>query len=365
MTPENRSTNAHRFKCGVLPVIAALFLSACNSGNDQPIIVLPGGNSATTSEPTDVGMDPVDEPVGGMDPVDEPVEEMDPVDEPVEEMDPEEQTPSLDGPSASLDPEGDDRPGLVVTGLNGTPAEDVSSVWHVNIQLFRVDSLTPGSGDAGVSLLRYDPPITINEHIDFYVPELDLCEIRDLNETGGSSGGSSTSPRVNGGSTVTINSQSGPLVELPYDEDTRRYSVNNLVPGALPPDATLSIPGDQFPNVAAYPLVEPVVPVKLTPATGVLSDDEVSAPFTWEALPNKPGGYFQISFLAYREDGTFAGFPIFCRVIDDGEFNMPEAVVEAFATYTDLRVEARFARTVQRFDIINDIAFRQLSTVAE
>ncbi len=46
-------------------------------------------------------------------------------------------SPPNDGPS--VDPDNDDRPGLAIEGLNGTPADQLSSPWLANMTFFRRD----------------------------------------------------------------------------------------------------------------------------------------------------------------------------------------------------------------------------------
>ncbi|MFK7997752.1 MAG: hypothetical protein AB8B87_26735 [Granulosicoccus sp.] len=99
-------------------------------------------------------------------------------------------------------------------------------------------------------------------------------------------------------------------------------------------------------------------PLRISPAAGVLSAEDVAAPFTWEPIASTPGGYFQITVLAFESDDTFVGFPVICSVIDNGEFTMPTEVIEAF-TETTLEIETRFERVIERVNFIDNIVFHQ------
>ncbi len=260
-------------------------------------------------------------------------------------------------------PQNDDVPGLVVTGLENDPEGELTSSWLATTKLFRDASETPATGDVTVELFQYPQDFRVSQHVDFYTTTLDTCEIDDLQE-GGGGGGDDFPLSVSGGTSVTINTAGGTWLEVPAIETGFYESINGF-PGVLPADATLSIPGAQFPNVPAYELVAPVdVPVRITPALGVLTAADVAGPFTWEPRPNIPGGYFQITAIAFDSKNNFLGFPVICSVIDDGEFMMPPEVIEAFAN-TTLTVISRFERVLERVDCINDIVFYQRSNLTE
>ena len=273
--------------------------------------------------------------------------------------------PPNDGPT--VDPDNDDRPGLAIEGLNGTPADQLTSPWLANMSFFRVDSLTPGTGDAFIELLQYDENFQVSNHLDFYAPELDTCEIRDLNGDGGISGGGNEPDMVSGGKSLTINTPSGTWFDLGMTESSVGvYETDNALPGAFPDDLTLSIPGDVFPSVAAYPLVEPVPPVRILPTANVLTLDDVTTPFTWIPGVVVPGGYVELTGLAFDVSDEFIGFPILCEVVDDGSFTMPQNVIDAFAAMpADETIRVRFERSISRVDFIDGIVFHQRSTVSE
>ena len=175
---------------------------------------------------------------------------------------------------------------------------------------------------------------------------------------------------LDGGNPLTINAGNGPWLTIPSDENNAGRYNSDLnatpgTPGVLPEDATLSIPGADFPTVAAYPLSEPTLaPVRITPAPGDLTAADVAATFTWEAEPDVAGGYIRIQALAFEANGEFAGFPYRCAVVDDGEFNLPQEAIDAFSA-TDRTIRIRYERILNRIDFIDGIVFHSLSFLAE
>ena len=270
------------------------------------------------------------------------------------------EVPQMDGQVDEI------RPGLVVSGLNGAPAEDLISPWLGLMRLFQNTSFSDAS-EMSVSLLRFDDGFTLNDVIEFYTLELDTCQITELDSTGGGGNGNSASESISGGVSVTINTGSGPWLEMgrPDTSDPGFYMEPTGELGALPADATLSIPGEGFPNVPAYALLDqPSAPVRLSPDFGVLTEADVTAPFAWIPEPARPGGYIQIFGIAFDAAGNFQGFPVRCRVIDDGEFVLPQNVIDAFSD-SEFEFETRFERVVARLDLINGIVFHQGIRVVE
>ena len=257
-----------------------------------------------------------------------------------------------------IDTQGDDRPGLIIEGLNGADASTVTSPWFATIGLFRREAETPGSGDAAVGLVQFRNDFPVSRHIDFYTIELDTCERRDDTELGG---GGNSPPFISGGETVVINTPSGPWFSIERTTGGELfYGTNNGLPGALPSGATLSIPGDAFPNVAAYPLVEPEPPVRLTPAL----DEPISVDSEYTWVPGNPAGFIQITLLEYAANGDFLEFRINCNVVDDGSFTLPANILSFIAASSN-ELRLRYSRVFNRLDIINGIVFFQSSEVAE
>ncbi len=282
-----------------------------------------------------------------------------------EELPPNEGGGSVPDDTSELPPNDSVIPGLTVTGLENDPTGVFTSPWLVNMFLFRNTAFNPLTGDAFVELLQYENDFPVSTHVDFYTPALDTCFIRDLTSGDGGNPDDTNFPfHVSGGSTITINTASGPWTNI-FSSNPGIYEVNDGLPGVLPTDATLSIPGDQFPNVPAYPLAVPSdVPVRIAPLPGFLTAADLAAPFTWEARPDVPGGYFQIVGIAFDLQKNFVGFPVVCTLVDDGEFTMPTDVVEAF-TDSSLNVSARFERVLDRVDYIDGIVFHQRSVLTE
>ena len=266
------------------------------------------------------------------------------------------------------DPDNDDRPGLAVTGLNGIPAEQLTSPWLVNTTLFRIPMFNNEVNSATVDLQQYNDTFQVSTHIDFYTRELDTCRFTDIVNPGEPV--DDTRVFISGGNLLTINAGNGPWLTISdgglnpgrYDSD---FNATPGTPGPLPADATLSIPGADFPNVAAYPLSESTLaPVRITPQFGELSAADVAAPFTWVPGPNVPGGYVAIVAEASDSNGGFLGFPFICSVVDDGEFNLPQDAIDEFGT-TDLTITARYERRIERVDFIDGIVFHFRSDLTE
>lgn len=254
-------------------------------------------------------------------------------------------------------------PGLLVTGLDIESADSTTSPWLASVSFFRFDFEATGGGDASVNLLQYNDEFPVSRHVEFYTPTLDTCEIR--NNDGGGGDGGNRPLGVSGGTSVTINSPSGTFAEINRRDGTEGFyeSVQGL-PGALPVGATLSIPGDVFPNVPAYVLNEASAPVRIAPVAGTLTLEQVTQPFTWEAMPGIPGGYFQLVALAFDSNGDFQGFPVICDVVDDGSFNLPADVIEEFENST-FEIQTRFSRVIARVDFVDNIVFYQRSIVSD
>jgi len=253
-----------------------------------------------------------------------------------------------------------DFPGLSVFGLAGEPADQALSPWLASFRSFRSESF-PESLDLTIGTLQYQNR-SVQDEIDFRLEQtvLEVCEIEDQEPNNGSTGtGGDGPPYVSGGQSVTINTPSGPLFTVNIDDELRYRSDNSL--GRVPADATLSIPGDVFPTVAEYPLFEPLVPVRLTPASDALFD--VNALYSWEPV-NDPGSYMIIDFLEFDANGSFLGFPAFCRAIDDGEFDIPLDVLVALDDNPN-QIEVRYTRRTRRIDFMDGIILYQALSVAE
>ena len=267
-------------------------------------------------------------------------------------------------PPPRPDPGADDREGLVVEVAPGTPILGLESRWLAIVDLYRLEA-RPEVNEADVYLYDYGEPFAFRDHVDFYADlvELDTCEVRDLDAPGGGGGVEEGDgpTRVSGGEVLPIASPAGTFAELArtVDDEGVVYGGFDVLPAALPDGATLSIPGDVFPAVDAYPLGTPAPPVRLSPGPDEApSRDGV---YRWE--PGDGRDLFQIVFLLFDDD-DFVGFPVSCDVRDDGEFALPREAFDALESLRG-RITTRFERVARRVDLRDGVAFYHVSTVAE
>lgn len=285
-------------------------------------------------------------------------------------------TDSVTEESVILNTAEDDRPGLIVTGLDGRSPEDVTITWYVNLTTFRDESntldetSTLGNGRISAGLLKYDELPMLNV-IDFYEPSdpgVGECDIL-INEStgggsGGSGGGSSPPPRLSGGESLSIDTPTGLWMTMPSNgeaEPSYETSADGIL-GPIPENATLTIPGsDRFPAVKFYPIQEPDAPVRILPdiEQWATADDS----FTW--IPsNEDGETMGLSFYGSDFDGNFVERIADCIVVDDGKFEMPSDLRQTLDGYAGL-LEVGYFRRTRRVDLIDDMVFLQRSTVSE
>jgi len=260
------------------------------------------------------------------------------------------------------DTDGDDRPSVIVTGLNGSDPSEVKSQWLANIYFYRLASRTPGTGDGRIVFLRYEPSLALSRHIDFFEKELDTCTVSDPREPSPGSD-SNPPPLISAGPTAVINTPNGAWFTFDRTQNDNNewvYRTDNELPSAIPERATLMVAGDEFPTVSAYPIFEPEAPQRLLPSTdGPISGDSA---YAWD--PGKNKTYMEITFDAYDDANEFVGGAGSCFVKDDGVFTMPEEVKE-FVESTDLDLYAFYTRVYSRIDLKDDIVFRQQVEVGE
>jgi len=267
----------------------------------------------------------------------------------------------------------DDRPGLIVTGLDGRAPESVDVPWLVNLSLFRDESATPNSGSANARMLGYDD-LDMLALIDFFEPKepaAGQCEIFIVDSPSGGGGGDGDGdnrgappPRVSGGESLFINTPLGPWAELKSDGEAEPfYETDEPFPGAMPQNASLNIPGSsRFPAVDAYPVYMPEAPVRLSPDFAEWITTE--SLFSW--MPgNGAGELIAVEFAGYdNRDGSFIEFIATCLTADDGNFELTPDLVQVLNGYDGL-LNVRFYRTIYRIDLIDEIAFYQRSVVSE
>lgn len=252
--------------------------------------------------------------------------------------------------------------GLTVYGLNGADPAQTFVPWLASVYTYRHNSVSD-SGSIALNTMKYGDTFSIQDSIDFRLGQypIDTCKIQD--DSGSSSSGSSGSagtgggpPYVKAGSSVVINSPSGPWLRIEAGENLRYESDR---PGPLPVGATLSIPGDVFPSVGAYPLSEPSPPQRISPAGDALFD--VNTTYAWRA--GNDNTKVAVEFLEYDASG-FVGFIAICYTDDDGNFELPvevAAVLDASAN----SIYTRYFRYSRRIDLIDGVVFYQRAGAAD
>lgn len=253
---------------------------------------------------------------------------------------------------------------LIVTGIEGN--DEAISPWFANFRTFKLNSRLATTGDVDLGLLKYRDNFPAFRYVEFYEKDLDTCEINDPDAPpsfGGDDDDDNPPPLVSGGESVVINTPSGTwvTVDQSIEDGELTYMLDNELPAELLPEgATLSIPGDEFPTVAAYPLYDPEPPVRLLPD----ADMPVTADSAFSWIPGIGKTHIRITFLAYDEDDDFVDFAGGCDARDDGSFTMPAEVTDFLST-TPYRIQARYSRNYSRIDFIDGVAFRQRNRVAE
>ena len=285
--------------------------------------------------------------------------------------------PSVDPEAADLageaayppDDESDDPAGMIVTGVNENGGSMAVSPWLVAIRLFRRESDPSSKEEVSVELTRYAEDFPVSAHIGFFGDPLDTCMIRSRQGQDGFDRTNPPPPGISGGDTVVLNMPSGPwlLLERMLGPDQQLiYRAQNELPGTLPEEATLSIPGAAFPTVAAYPLYEPEPVVRLLPNDSQPVTTE--SQFSW--VPSHQSTHVKIDFMAFDNRGDFQWYPVSCWVRDDGTFELPAAVNEALEPF-ELQVESlpgllvRYSRVYSRVDLLDGIVFHQHLEIAE
>jgi len=236
-----------------------------------------------------------------------------------------------------------DLPGLAVYGLDGVPADQIFNPWLATIRSSRIVS-NPGNGNATISTIQYSDSRTFQDHIDFYSAS---------NEPG-------NVPYVSAGQELLINAPSGLWYNIAQGE-VGKYEVTYRLPDTIPTGATLSIPGNIFPSVEAFPILEPLAPIRILPMSGLISvDDE----YKWQPVGG-PGAYMHISILELDSSGDLVDFRIGCDVIDDGEFELPLDALNIIDSSQASSFEVRYTRRFRRIDLFEGVAIYSRISVAE
>lgn len=256
----------------------------------------------------------------------------------------------------------DDREGLVVTGLNGLSATDVVSPWLAVSRSFRSVSDTEAPGDGEVLLTRYADDFPVSAHLDYLDIPVDSCVLRSADSAEAETDNPPPAS-ISGGQTVVINTPSGPWFSFEatnHADGQTSYRATDLLPGALPEQSSLSIPGSSFPTMAAYLLYEPEAVERLEP--DVRQEATAESSLRW--VPGEHNTLVKIDWMAFSEEGDVVEFPVSCFVRDDGAFQPSVTTQAALATMTR-RLEVRYSRIYARLDVINGMVFYQESEIAE
>lgn len=258
--------------------------------------------------------------------------------------------------------------GLEIVTPAGTP-DDVTTPWLVYADLFGNPSSSAFTR-ARAELLGYEQDKPFTDHVEFYtdsLDRLDTCLIRDLaatDGTAGSDGDEDENPfQVSGGQTLLLSTPAGSFAEIPRIDDPGNvyYEAVNTFPGPVPGDATLSIPGDVFPTVDAYPILPVQRPERLAPLAG----EALTSTTVYRWVPGTDDTSIKLDFFA--EDaatGDFIGFPVTCYPRDDGEFELTDEAIDALVTAPG-DIGVRFSRLAARLELRDDISFIIFNELAE
>lgn len=251
-------------------------------------------------------------------------------------------------------------PGLSVHGLGGEDANQLSTRWFTTVRMYRNDNIADGSFiTAGPR--EYASPNSLQTYIDYRLNlvDLDNCIVRPNGETDESPVFAGTSwETVSAGAEIFVNTPAGPLYTISIDDDNR-YRINDVSP-PLPALATLSLPGETFPTVAAYPISDTEPPENLTPGPAAVVG--ASSTYSWTAGTDT-SSYIEILFSEYDADGI-TGAPIRCDVLDDGEFELPQDAFD-YIVSSENTIRVRYFRVQRRLDYIDGILFLQTGYAVE
>jgi len=234
-------------------------------------------------------------------------------------------------------------PGMVITGLNGVKAFNIDAPKLVMSYTFNRSDEVAGEGFISARMFDYSEGVSMQDHIDFFQPEMDACEILITDDMGSGSGQGSSGPaRLNVGGSLSINS---------------------ALPGPIPTDATLNIPANNvFPAVNGYPIHKVAAPVRLSPdRTFWVTADSL---FSW--IPgNNESEFIKIDFEGYEPvTGDYVENIATCSVVDDGNFELPTELDQFLRGYGNL-IDAFYAREAIRLDLVDGVLFRQRNRVGE
>ena len=201
------------------------------------------------------------------------------------------------------------------------------------------------------SFIRYTSAIAGNLFEPVYTPQLDSCTVQTIDASNSNTDfpdiNANVVPEiVSAGEVIPLTSSAGSYIQLSRESvfGFLFYSPEpDTVPGPIPSQLTLDIPGDVFPAFANVnmPVVQPLItssPTQGQPITPTTS-------FTWTAGSNSDA-YIAIS--ATTIDATGASTVVECEATDDGEFSFPaQTQTEMGASFTS--TIADYVREVSTF----------------
>jgi len=257
------------------------------------------------------------------------------------------------------------QPGMIVTGLNGVKAFNIDAPKLVSFYTFNRGDEAVGDGYISARMIDYGEGINMQDYINFYQPDVGVCDILLSDDDGTSNGNGSSGPTwFNVGDSLSINSAGSVWVSLENDGDASpSYETTDGLPGSIPVDATLNIPAnDVFPSVSGYPVNKVAAPVRLSPdpVFWVTADSL----FSW--LPgNNENEIMNIDFNGFdSETGDYVEQIARCEVIDAGNFELPAELDQFLRSYGNL-IDVFYYRSSTRLDLVNGVMFRQLNRVGE
>lgn len=252
-------------------------------------------------------------------------------------------------------------PGLSVHGLGGEDPSQLSTQWYSTVRMYRDEMFEDGSFIT-VRPRQYLSENTLQSYIDFQLGlvDLDNCIVRPNGETDTSPVFTGSSRRsVSAGAEIFINTPLAPLYTINID-DENEYRINGVSP-PLPEQATLMLPGDTFPTVAAYPIYDAEQPVNLTPGYETVT---ANSTYTWTAGSDS-SSFIEILFIDYDASSSDERSPIRCDVLDDGEFELPQDALDYLASREGYDIQVRYYRSKRRLDYIDGVLFLQTGYAAD
>lgn len=246
--------------------------------------------------------------------------------------------------------------GISVYGLEGESPEQLFTPWLSSVYSYRND--TPGQiSFISVSNFQSTASDSVQQHINYRrgEVELDNCLIDGFSGRAHSWEGGSLK-RVSAGSNLSVMSGSSPVDSI--GGTVNHFYRKNYELAALPKNLTLSYPGDIFPAVSGYSLIDTEPPSGVTPDSHTVIGMDTR--YTWQ-----PGetttSYIEILFYQIDPGGELGDSSMRCNVIDDGEFVLPRAALEWIASSAH-PVQVGYFRVARRLDYKDGVVFFQQAT---